>query len=78
MSRTLRRKNQQHDYEWVLIDWESCIPGIRSPRHDPLSAIGLKVIARYHSDSQVTMSSTHHAGIESHMTIDYVLAIIGK
>jgi len=58
MSRTLRRKNQQHDYEWVLIDWESCIPGIRSPRHDPLSALGLKVIARYHSDSQVTMSST--------------------
>lgn len=57
MSRTYRRKNQQHDYEWVLIDWQSRIPGIRSPRHDPQSALGRKAIAHYHSDSQITMRS---------------------
>lgn len=58
MSRTYRRKNQQHDYEWVLIDWQSRIPGIRSPRHDPQSGLGRKAIAHYHSDSQMTMRST--------------------
>ncbi len=57
MSRTYRRKNQQHDYEWVLIDWQSRIPGIRSPRHDPQSGLGRKAIAHYHSDSQITMRS---------------------
>lgn len=58
MSRTFRRKNQQHDYEWVLIEWKSRIPGVRSPRHDPRSALGRKAIALYHSDSQITMSSS--------------------
>ena len=58
MSRTFRRKNQQHDYEWVLIDWKSRIPGIRYPRHDPQSTLGRKAIALYHSDSQMTMRST--------------------
>jgi len=58
MSRTLRRKNQQHDYDWVLIDWRSRIPGVQYPRHDPRSALGQKAIARYHSESQVTMGIT--------------------
>jgi hypothetical protein len=58
MSRTYRRKNQQHDYEWVLIDWKAHIPGAQYPRHDPRSALGRKAIARYHSDSQMTMRST--------------------
>lgn len=57
MSRTFRRKNQQHDYEWVLIDWKSRTPGVRSPRHDPRSMLGRKAIAHYHSDSQMTMRS---------------------
>ena len=58
MSRTLRRKNQQHDYDWVLIDWRSRIPGVQYPRHDSRSALGQKAIARYHSDSTITMGST--------------------
>ena len=58
MSRTLRRKNQQHDYVWVLIDWRSRIPGMQYPRYDSRSALGQKAIARYHSDRQVTMGRT--------------------
>ena len=58
MSHTLRRKNQQHDYDWVLIDWRSRIPGVQYPRHDSRSALGQKAIAHYHSDSQTTMGST--------------------
>jgi hypothetical protein len=58
MSRTLRRKNQQHDYDWVLIDWKACILGVQYPRHDSRSALGQKAIARYHSDSTITMGST--------------------
>ena len=42
MSRTLRRKNQQHDYDWVLIDWRSRIPVVQYPRHDSGSALGQK------------------------------------
>jgi len=58
MSRTFRRKNQQYDYKWVLIDWKLRIAGLRSPRHDPRSPLGRKAIACYHSDSQMTMRST--------------------
>lgn len=54
MSRTYRRKNQQHDYAWGLINWNS-------PRNTPLqshdrqSVLGRRAIALYHSDSQMTM-----------------------
>ena len=58
MSRTYRRQNQQHDYEWVLIDWKSRIAGVQYPRHDPRSILGRKAIARYHSDSQMTLRSS--------------------
>ena len=57
MSHTLRRKNQQHDCDWVLVDWRSCIPGVQYPSHDSRSALGQKVIAHYHSHSQITMGS---------------------
>ena len=58
MSRTLRRKNQQHDYDWVLIDWNSRFLGVQYPHHDSKLALGQKAIARYHSDSQVKMGCT--------------------
>ena len=40
MSRTLRRKNQQHEYDWVLIDWNSSFPGVQYLRHDSKSVLG--------------------------------------
>jgi hypothetical protein len=58
MSRTFRRKNQHHDYEWILIDWKLRISGVRSPLNDPRSILGRKAIAHCHSDSQITMSSS--------------------
>lgn len=56
MSRTYRRKNQQHDYSWVLINWGA--RGDMHPQaHKPKSVLGRKAIALYHSDSQITMRS---------------------
>ena len=57
MSRTYRRKNQKHDYSWVLIHWGSR-GDIDLPPHDPQSVLGRRAIARYHSDRQMTMRST--------------------
>jgi hypothetical protein len=58
MSRTFRRKNQQHDYEWVLIDWKSGGGVNHTLRLDPRSSLGRKALAHYHSDNEVTMGSS--------------------
>ena len=58
MSRTFRRKNQQHEYSWVLRDWDLFLNGGPSIQHDRHSLAGRKSVAKFHSDAQVTMSSS--------------------
>lgn len=58
MSRTYRRKNQQHEYVWALKDWDLFLSGGPSVRHDYHSFAGRKAIAKFHSDAQVTMNSS--------------------
>ena len=58
MSRTFRRKNQQHEYIWVLKDWDTFFKGAHSVRLCPKSPAGRKAIAIFHSDAQVTMDSS--------------------
>lgn len=55
MSRTFRRKNQQHEYVWVLKDWARYQIGLPSIFHHPKSSPGKKAIAIFHSDKSVTM-----------------------
>ena len=58
MSRTLRRKNQQHEYVWVLRDWNAFFGERSAIRLSPKSRAGRKAIAIFHSDAQVTMNSS--------------------
>ena len=58
MSRTFRRKNQQHEYSWVLKDWDIFFKGMGTAHHSPKSPAGRKAIAVFHSDAQVTMGSS--------------------
>ena len=58
MSRTFRRKNQQHEYIWVLKDWNTCFRDRPAVRHSRNSRAGRKSIAIFHSDAQVTMNSS--------------------
>ena len=58
MSRTYRRKNQQHEYVWVLKDWNAFLNGGFTIRNHPRSPSGRKAIAIFHSDAQVTMNSS--------------------
>jgi hypothetical protein len=58
MSRTFRRKNQQHEYVWVLRDWDLFLKGGPSIRHDRRSIVGRKAIAIFHSDKEITMGSS--------------------
>jgi len=58
MSRTFRRKNQFHEYAWVLKDWNIFLKGGPSILHDRNSPAGRKAIAIFHSDAQVTMASS--------------------
>ena len=55
MSRTYRRKSERHEYRWVLREW-TFAPGylvrVDLHRHSPG---GRRLIARFHSDAQVTM-----------------------
>jgi hypothetical protein len=55
MSRTYRRKNQYHDYRWVLLDYarpvESQAQCMFLEIHIAAnSAVGRKRLAKYHSD----------------------------
>ena len=58
MSRTFRRKNQQHEYSWVLKDWDTFFNGRQTVHHSPKSPAGRKAIAVFHSDALVTMASS--------------------
>ena len=58
MSRTFRRKNQEHEYQWVLRDWDLFHSSCRSICHDVHSQADRKVIAVFHSDAQRTMSGS--------------------
>ena len=58
MSRTFRRKNQAHEYLWVLKDWDRFTYGGPNILHDHKSFAGRKAIAIFHSDAQATMSSS--------------------
>jgi hypothetical protein len=58
MSRTFRRKNQQHEYVWVLRDWGLFLKGGPSIQYDRHSLAGKKAVARFHSDAQATMGSS--------------------
>lgn len=51
MSRTFRRKNQQHEYVWVLKDWDTFFKGERTVQYSPKSPAGRKAIAIFHSDA---------------------------
>lgn len=58
MSRTYRRRRHRYEYRWVLRDWKnSSLPGalLLLNRH---SQAGRRAIARFHSDSEVTLRST--------------------
>ena len=56
MSRTYRRRNRTDEYRWVLREWTfGPVAGFRLiDRH---TAEGRRAIARFHSDSTITMSS---------------------
>ncbi|CAM3791427.1 hypothetical protein [Polynucleobacter antarcticus] len=55
MSRTKRRKNQFHEYDWVLKNWQYFALGGQYSRHEPKSRLAKKAIALFHSDKEVTM-----------------------
>jgi hypothetical protein len=58
MSRTYRRRGARHEYRWVLREWSFASAGYLAPvmldRHSPE---GRRAIARFHSDTQVTLGS---------------------
>ena len=59
MSRTYRRRGQRHEYRWVLRDWKRknfvLIPVLLEARSEE----GRRAIARFHSDAESTVRSTH-------------------
>ena len=55
MSRTYRRRRQYQEYYWVLFDWQPGAPV--GALLDPRSREGRRAIARFHSDSAITMRS---------------------
>ena len=56
MARTYRRKQERHEYYWVLHDWDAHAPHGQWVRIDPRSEKGRRALARFHSDKEVTMS----------------------
>jgi hypothetical protein len=55
MSRTYRRRGQEHEYRWVLRDWNGSVPFGSSVLLDPRSREARRAIARFHSDAETTM-----------------------
>ena len=55
MARTFRRKQERHEYHWVLRDWRSAVRHGAWEELDPDSKAGRKAIACFHSDKEVTM-----------------------
>lgn len=58
MARTFRRKQERHEYYWVLHDWESKLPYGQWVQLDLQSKAGRRAIARFHSDKTVTVGSS--------------------
>ena len=56
MARTFRRKQERHEYRWVLRDWRIDFPRGIWVDIDPRSKAGRKAIARFHSDKVATMN----------------------
>ena len=57
MSRTYRRRRHRYEYSWVLHDWKAVVPSGTTVLLDPRSPEGRRVIARFHSDNEVTIGS---------------------
>ena len=55
MSRTCRRRGQRHEYCWLLFDRRAGAP--IGAMLDPRSREGRRAIARFHSDSEITLGS---------------------
>jgi hypothetical protein len=55
MSRTIRRRDQQHEYSWVLRDWKRYFNEGLQFRYEPNSKEGRRAVAIFHSDKSVTM-----------------------
>jgi hypothetical protein len=55
MSRTFRRKQERHEYRWVLREWSFADGVVRRYQVDPKSAAGRRAIAKFHSDKACTM-----------------------
>jgi hypothetical protein len=57
MSRTYRRRRHRYEYSWVLRDWRT-VPFVAPVLIDRHSPEGRRVIARFHSDAEITIRST--------------------
>ena len=57
MSRTYRRQGERHEYSWVLREWTFESGHLQHFTLDRHSPEGCRAIARFHSDSHVTMRS---------------------
>jgi hypothetical protein len=55
MSRTYRRRGERHEYRWVLREWTFESGHLMRITLDRNSPEGRRAIARFHSDSEVTM-----------------------
>lgn len=58
MSRTYRRRGQQHDCQWVLRDYRWVGGALVTFLIDPRSKEGRRAIACFHSDAYWTLRST--------------------
>ncbi len=58
MSRTYRRRGQTHEYRWVLRDRSGATPWWAYALLDRHSREGHRAIARFHSDTEITMRSS--------------------
>jgi len=55
MSRTYRRRDERHEYRWVLRDWVIESGRVTPAVLDRHSTQGRRAIARFHSDAESTM-----------------------
>jgi len=56
MSRTIRRKGAAHEHYWVLRDWVRVDGFRREVLISEHSTEGRKILAKYHSDNEFTIS----------------------
>ena len=60
MSRTYRRRQERHEYRWVLREWTLDVESCRVLHFmlDRGTRQGRRAIARFHADATITMRST--------------------